>query len=218
MNLYFMRTPNISDQNCAYCDEIFTPKRRWTQKYCCESCRTLACRERKNGESGTLKSKSRSIGMNDLKGQIDSMRTIISLHQKHFQETIHKIYFMVSDLGSKYPDEDFNKCLNNIVLDQKRMQSELNKINLSIQESKSQNMNQYRTIQRKLSDQDLLTVLSSVFGSHVGKKILDLISGKNQIKVTPENLLKEILELREDLNSKPSNQGLYDKTNQKKPD
>lgn len=38
--------------NCRYCGVSFAPKKRFVQKYCSESCRVMACRERKNGLLG----------------------------------------------------------------------------------------------------------------------------------------------------------------------
>ena len=37
---------------CQYCSTWFVPKRRFMQKYCCESCRVMACKKRKNGLYG----------------------------------------------------------------------------------------------------------------------------------------------------------------------
>jgi len=42
---------------CQYCSTWFEPKTRFKQKFCSESCRTMACRERKNGLGGTLAKK-----------------------------------------------------------------------------------------------------------------------------------------------------------------
>ena len=33
---------------CAHCNTFFKPKKRFVQKYCCESCRVMACRDRKS--------------------------------------------------------------------------------------------------------------------------------------------------------------------------
>ncbi|MFW6328238.1 MAG: hypothetical protein ACOC2F_08015 [Bacteroidota bacterium] len=35
---------------CAYCNDYFLPKKRFVQKYCSESCRVMACRDRKTGK------------------------------------------------------------------------------------------------------------------------------------------------------------------------
>src|SRR5688572_9525141 len=53
---------------CQYkgCGKLFESKRRWTKKYCCDSCRVMASRERKYGLGGTLENKPRSKGVNDL--------------------------------------------------------------------------------------------------------------------------------------------------------
>lgn len=42
---------------CQYCATWFEPKTKFKQKFCSESCRTMACRERKNGLGGTLAKK-----------------------------------------------------------------------------------------------------------------------------------------------------------------
>lgn len=41
---------------CSYalCGDTFVPKRRRVQKFCSDSCRTLASKHRKNGQSGFL--------------------------------------------------------------------------------------------------------------------------------------------------------------------
>jgi len=38
--------------NCAWCERKFTPRKRFSQKYCCESCRVLAYRARKSETTG----------------------------------------------------------------------------------------------------------------------------------------------------------------------
>lgn len=45
----YERSEWIANVNCNFCGTAYTPKRRFVQKYCCESCRVMACRERKNG-------------------------------------------------------------------------------------------------------------------------------------------------------------------------
>jgi hypothetical protein len=45
----YERSEWIENVNCNFCGTKYTPKRRFVQKYCSESCRVMACRERKNG-------------------------------------------------------------------------------------------------------------------------------------------------------------------------
>lgn len=45
----YERSEWIANVNCNFCGTTYTPKRRFVQKYCSESCRVMACRERKNG-------------------------------------------------------------------------------------------------------------------------------------------------------------------------
>lgn len=45
----YERSEWLANVSCNFCGTSYTPKRRFIQKYCTESCRVLACRERKNG-------------------------------------------------------------------------------------------------------------------------------------------------------------------------
>lgn len=45
----YERSEWIANVSCNFCGTSYTPKRRFIQKYCSESCRVMACRERKNG-------------------------------------------------------------------------------------------------------------------------------------------------------------------------
>lgn len=65
--------------DCRFCGTSFTPKKRWVQKYCSESCRVMACRERKNsylglGDVVVSKGKNRTTNK-EILNQLDSLRT-----------------------------------------------------------------------------------------------------------------------------------------------
>lgn len=45
----YERSVWLETVSCGFCDTAYVPKRRFVQKYCSESCRVMACRERKNG-------------------------------------------------------------------------------------------------------------------------------------------------------------------------
>ncbi len=58
-----MNNPDFSHSNafstettyqCQYCREYFTPTKRFVQKYCSESCRVMACRERSKSRLGKI--------------------------------------------------------------------------------------------------------------------------------------------------------------------
>lgn len=201
-----MENRTIPEQNCAYCDGLFTPKRRWIQKYCCESCRTLACRERKNGVSGTLESKPRSIGMNDLKNQIDTIQAAINVYYNHFQKTTDETNLMVKELWKKSPNEDLKKFINKVESEHIELQSMFKDITHSVQEIRTENKIQFREVHDKLSNQDLLTLISSIFGPLLGQKIFDFIKGKNLNQKTLKDLFNVMAELKDEMASKPTKQ------------
>ncbi|MEK6482015.1 hypothetical protein WJR50_31025 [Catalinimonas sp. 4WD22] len=55
---------------CQYCDTWFEPTTRFKQKYCGDSCRTMASRERKHGVGGTLEKKREATSNSDLLKQL----------------------------------------------------------------------------------------------------------------------------------------------------
>jgi len=59
---------------CQYCETWFLPKRRFIQKFCSESCRVMACRERKKDmfglKGGTLREKRNSTTNSELYNQL----------------------------------------------------------------------------------------------------------------------------------------------------
>lgn len=201
-----MENPSIPEQNCAYCDGLFTPKRRWIQKYCCESCRTLACRERKNGISGTLESKPRSFGMNDLKNIIDTIQAVNSAYYNHFQKTTDETHLMVKELWKKYPDEDHRRLINKIDSKNRDMESKLKDITHSVQEIKTENKIQFRAVQDKLNDQDLNTFFSSIFAHLLSQMITKLVKGENPNQETLNDLFNMMAELKDEVGSKSTKQ------------
>ena len=51
---WFVHNNGSTMHECQYCGTWFVPKRRFMQKYCSESCRVMACRDRKSGLYGTM--------------------------------------------------------------------------------------------------------------------------------------------------------------------
>lgn len=60
---------------CQYCEVWFEPKAKFKQKYCSESCRVMACRERKNGMAGTYALKRNSTSNADMLRQLKQIRS-----------------------------------------------------------------------------------------------------------------------------------------------
>jgi hypothetical protein len=48
----FVNSNGTTMYQCHYCESWFVPKRRFMQKFCCESCRVMACKKRKSGLYG----------------------------------------------------------------------------------------------------------------------------------------------------------------------
>ena len=57
----FDRKTNLEMYQCQYCRGYFTPTKRFVQKYCSESCRVMACRERKKGKGNPSTQKTQDI-------------------------------------------------------------------------------------------------------------------------------------------------------------
>ena len=69
----YERSEWIENVNCNFCGTKYTPKRRFVQKYCSESCRVMACRERKNGYLVLN-------GIKDTKNMITNARVLTELN------------------------------------------------------------------------------------------------------------------------------------------
>lgn len=59
---------------CQYCDTWFTPRSKFKQKFCSESCRVMACRERKHGLAGAYSLKRESTSNADLLRQLKQIK------------------------------------------------------------------------------------------------------------------------------------------------
>lgn len=101
---------------CQYCQQWFEPKIRYKQKFCSESCRTMACRERMHGLAGTLQGKRQATSNADLLRQLQVIerRTASSIEQTYgrlldrqrdteikLREEILKLNTTISSMGNK---------------------------------------------------------------------------------------------------------------------
>lgn len=74
----FERMSYLENPTCDYCGTPFIPKKRFVQKYCCNSCNVQACRERKNGYlSGIGKDTKNSISNAKLSEQLAATTALL---------------------------------------------------------------------------------------------------------------------------------------------
>ena len=87
----FQNTNGETLYQCRYCESWFMPKRRFMQKYCTESCRVMACRNRKKGLYGVMSgnSSSRNKTTNtELYNIVDDLRAEIKdIKEKNYQDS-----------------------------------------------------------------------------------------------------------------------------------
>jgi|GEM_PF-6209996 len=92
---------------CQHCRSYFTPRKRFVQKYCSESCRVMASRQRKSGinnfqgiNSGTKnssnKNKAKDSKQNELKEELledllPQLKDVISKRDKVFEKKLNEI-------------------------------------------------------------------------------------------------------------------------------
>jgi hypothetical protein len=73
----YLKADGTTMYQCHYCEVWFEPNRRFVQKFCTESCRVMACRERKNGlygiSAGTIKSRNKTTNT-ELYNAVDELR------------------------------------------------------------------------------------------------------------------------------------------------
>jgi len=104
-------------QECHYCNIWYSPTRRFVQKYCSESCRVMACRERKGHglviEGGTSFSKRNTTTNTELKNKIVEMMQKL----EHQQE----IYKMDRDKEIKTRELDFKEIRLQLKEDMQRI-------------------------------------------------------------------------------------------------
>ena len=90
--------------SCQYCETWFIPKRRFMQKYCCESCRVLACKKRKQTIFGLQGGNLRDghVTNKELYGLIDNLRS--ELKEVKFENNQNK-----SELSLLMDEKDLNR-------------------------------------------------------------------------------------------------------------
>jgi len=160
----------LEPQNCHYCEALFQPKRRWVQKYCCESCRTMACRERNNGVGGTRETKMRSTSITDLNNTICS-------YQNQSLEQLMKLNYDLFELKlnfgtfTRQSDSDNRSIKNHIVTSQdsllKNMRISFNQIDLELK----QQAIKMQILSNNQSTQQRITILTGLFGKQIGDLI-----------------------------------------------
>lgn len=192
----------IETSNCLYCKKEFQPKRRWIQIYCCESCRTLACRERKNGLGGTRQTKSRSTSITDLS----------KVFEQQHQSALNQMFALQNDLlMMKLNFEAFSKGAEKDSDDIKRKITTANENQLltikakydSIQNDLIQQNLKLQIISSNQSTQQWVTILSGLFGPTIGASIWEkgkeLITGNKEESI--DDKLDKFMGIIKNLNS-----------------
>lgn len=82
---WFVHNNGTTMHECQFCGTWYVPNRRFMQKFCRESCRVMACRERKKGlygvSGGNLNSRNKTTNT-ELYNQIEEMRNELSEYRK----------------------------------------------------------------------------------------------------------------------------------------
>lgn len=162
---------------CLYCRLLFQPQRRWIKKYCCESCRTLACRKRKNGVSGTMHDRVKSVSVTDLYriqeqliAEMKDARQVTNLWMQEVMRVVHEI-----KLDQK---PESIKELERIIYEWQR--NGMSKVPEQVSEMRMGRLKQELQTSQILKTQNvqmLLTVLSSLFGPILGQEIWNGVKG-----------------------------------------
>lgn len=180
----------IPPQNCAYCNAEFQPKRRWIQKYCCESCRTLACRERNNGVGGTLSNKRRSVSVTDLSIQFQNQQGLIINQLSSNNLMIMEMKFSTEQL-IKDNIRTIERSESKISLNQDAMHKSLNSHLVKLEDKIVSQTIQIGLIKNQQSTQQWLTILGSLFGPKIGELIWEkgkeIITGNKE-----ENIMDKL--------------------------
>lgn len=98
---WFVHNNGNTMHECQYCGTWFVPKRRFMQKFCCESCRVMACRERKKGlygvSGGTVTSRNKTTNtqlfnqMEELREELNKVKQQSKDNSFESQLTLKKI-------------------------------------------------------------------------------------------------------------------------------
>lgn len=174
-----MKNQKLSKINCLYCNELFLPKRRWMQKYCSESCRTLACRKRNNGVSATLKDNTRTLSNKDLSIQlsgyqatIESLSNQLMLNHQIQEYSIRKIESLLNENKIEKVQEELKELRQFF---REKMEKEVRPIQLDLHQIKRTNLAR----SQELQIQNLITILSTIVGPEIGKIIFDRMKPKS---------------------------------------
>jgi len=157
----------LEPQNCHYCDALFQPKRRWIQKFCCESCRTMACRQRNNGIGGTRETKRRSTSITDLNNalvsyQNQSLEQLLRLNNDLFELKLNFNSF------TRQSEADNRSVKDHIMTSQdsllKNMRTSFNQIDLGLK----QQAIKMQLLNKNQNTQQWITILAGLFGTQLG--------------------------------------------------
>lgn len=91
---------------CLYCQKHFVPSKRWSHIYCSGSCRTKACRERKNGISGTLQTKKKATSVSDLSHLVIHLTEDLKAELYDLKDEILSLKDEVKQLKAKANETD----------------------------------------------------------------------------------------------------------------
>lgn len=181
----------LEPQNCHYCDALFQPKRRWIQKFCCESCRTMACRQRNNGIGGTRKTKRRNTSITDLNNalvsyQNQSLEQLLKLNNDLFELKLNFSSFTRQSESDNRSVKDHIMTAQDSLLT--NMRTSFNQIDLELK----QQAIKMQLLNKNQNTQQWITILAGLFGPQIG----DLIwkKGKNAFLVKKGENDKEKLE------------------------
>lgn len=157
----------LEPQNCHYCDALFQPKRRWIQKFCCESCRTMACRQRNNGIGGTRETKRRSTSITDLNNalvsyQNQSLEQLLKLNNDLFELKLNFSSF------TRQSESDNRSVKDHIMTSQdsllNNMRTSFNQIDLGLK----QQAIKMQLLNKNQNTQQWITILAGLFGTQLG--------------------------------------------------
>jgi gas vesicle protein len=178
----------LEDKACEYCATLFTPKRRWVQRYCNESCRSLACRERKNGMGGTLADKKRSVSVTDLYHKLQEDIQMLQSSQnnqyeyaKIMMEVLHSIFREVS----LQKTEHIYALLKEM---NRELPQEIAKSTNEIKQHLTKQDVTLSNIEKRQQEHLPILLVAMLFAPELGKKLINLIAPDNPSNIDSDKL------------------------------
>lgn len=169
-------TPKIISIHCEYCDTLFYPTRRFVQKYCTESCRTLACRERKKGIGGTQANKNRSTSITDLSKEISEMKSMIYQFNSNINTKYQILEIMYSESLRKINETNYlAEKIQEFIKEKYKENERLEKTTTQIKEQLNQLSINLKSLKRNTEIHDIIQDVLIVFGNDIKGTIFDLI-------------------------------------------